>query len=334
MPVTTNPDYPLTSEYRRKSERGSANAPLLVFIPGNPGLIDYYVTFLDIIADEHPELDILAISHAGYQTSGDFVAAGTTGERTFYDIEYQIDHKVKILKLEILQGHAEISILCHSMGGYIVQRMVRRLLKDPEVKDVVRFRFLGLICPTIVDIAKSLSGVYFSRLFSLLPLVQVSLLLLGFLQFVLPESVARMIIRKFIIARPALQDARLKQSWKNSLDATYKIFESKRIVYQALEMAKGELEEIHRDDDFNDWFFVDLPQQHGTKIWSFFAIKDYWVHDNTRDYILARYHDLENELVHFEIGDTDNGDVRAISHSFCIDQSVEFAAITCKALAL
>lgn len=332
MPITTNPNYPLTSEYHRESTIGSKNAPLLVFIPGNPGLIDYYITYLDLIAEQYPKYDVLAISHAGYQTSDDFVAAGNTGERTYYDIDYQVKHKVEILKEQILDGHTNISILCHSVGGYFTQRVVRALLKDDEVKDLVKIEFIGLICPTIVDIAKSQSGQYFGWLFSVLPLVQASIYFIAFLHLILPTAFARYIIRNFVIARPKLTDARLIESWNNSVDATHKIFLSKRIGYQALTMAKEELRVIHRDDEYNDWFFEELPQQYGTRIWSFFAHRDHWVHDNTRDYILSRYHDAENELVNFEVGDVDNEDASAITHSFCIDQSVEFAGITCKAL--
>lgn len=318
--------------YQRLSAKHSDNSPLLVFIPGNPGLIDYYITYLDIIAERHPEFDILAISHAGYQTSGDYLTDGNTGDQTYYDLDYQVAHKVNILKEQILNGHTDLYFLCHSVGGYITQRVIRRLLKDKEVKDLVNVRFIGLICPTIVDIAKSQSGIYFTRLFSLLPLVQVCVLLITVLQWILPAAWARSIIRKFIIARPRLTDGKLKESWENSLDATFKIYLSKRIIRQTLTLAKEELEVIHRDDEYNDWFFLDLPQSHGTKIWSFFAILDYWVHDNTRDYILSRYHDLENELVHFQVGDLDNDEVKAITHSFCIDQSVEFAEITSNVL--
>lgn len=332
MPITTNPDHPLTSIYLRLSASHNARSPLLVFIPGNPGLIDYYITYLDIISERHPEFDILAISHAGYQTSDNYLRAGNTGDQTYYDLDYQVDHKVQILKEQILKGHTELHFLCHSVGGYITQRVVRKLLKDSDVKDLVHVRFIGLICPTIVDIAKSQSGVYFTRLFSVLPLVQVCVFLITFLQLILPESWARLIIKNYIIARPRVTDARLRESWENSLDATFKIYLSHRIIRQTLTLAKEELETIHRDDDYNDWFFLDLPKSHGTRIWSFFAISDYWVHDNTRDYILSRYHDQENELVHFQVGDTDNGEVKAITHSFCIDQSVEFAEITSDAL--
>lgn len=331
MPITTNTRHPLTSEYHREPLVHSEDPPLLVFIPGNPGLIDYYTTFLDLVAEKHTQFEILAISHAGYQTSDDFVEAGNAGDQTFFDLEYQIDHKCKILKERLADRErpTELYFLCHSVGAHVMQRLVRRLLKDPGMRDKISIKFVGLICPTIVDIAKSESGVLFTRLFNLLPIIQLAVYLIAFLHWVLPKLVAMAIIR-LIIARPLLTDDRLNESYANSLEATYKIYQSKRIVKQALTLAQEELNVIHRDDDYNDWFFNTLPAQ-GIHIWSFFAMSDYWVHDNTRDYILARYHDSENRMLQFEVGD--DKDSRAITHSFCIDQSVEFAAIACRAIA-
>lgn len=333
MPFRTNAEYPLTSEYFQPPQNGSiANSPLLVFIPGNPGLIDYYFTFLDLVAADYPSFSVLAVSHAGYQTSGDYVKDGSGRDQTYYDMEYQIRHKCEILKKYILEGHEELYFLSHSVGGYITQRVVTRLLADSDVGGLVKIKFIGLICPTIVDIAKSQSGVIFTRMFNILPLVHTAVVLVAILQYILPESWARYIIRNYIIAKPQLTCDRLTESWNNSIEATFKIFKSRRIVKQALSFAKEELNTIHRDDKVNDHFFNELPAQHGIKVWCFFAAKDYWVHDNSRDYILSRYHDLENEWVRFEIGDTDSESQKAITHSFCIDQSVEFAEITARAM--
>lgn len=334
MSFNTNPALPLTSEYFIPSSGKAHTKKLLAFIPGNPGLIDYYTTYLGLLADRYPDFDILAVSHAGFQTSDNFVEAGRLEECNFFGLEYQVDHKYRILKERILAGHTELYLLCHSVGGYITQRVVKKLLDDEEVSSVVKIRFIGLICPTIVDLAKSHSGVAFGRLFSILPVVTAALWLIKILHWILPQPTARSIIRNFIIARPVLDGPKLVESWNNSVEATFKIYQSPRIVRQALTLAQEELSTIHKDDSFNDWFFKELPSSHGTILWSFFAFKDHWVHDNTRDYILSRYHDHDNSRVYFEVGDDSNENSYAITHSFCIDQSVEFAQITEKALGL
>lgn len=334
MSFKTNSNHPLTSEYYISSSSKIDSSKLLVFIPGNPGLIDYYVTYLGLLAESYPDFNILAISHAGFQTSDDFVKDGNLEECKFFGLDYQIDHKYLILKEQILAGNTELYFLCHSVGGYITQRVVKRLLQDKEIEPIVKIHFIGLICPTIVDLAKSHSGIAFGRLFSILPVVTAALWLLKILNWILPQSVARSIIRNFIIARPVLDSPQLVESWNNSVEATFKIYQSPRIVYQALTLAKEELSTIHRDDELNDWFFKELPASHGTIVWSFFAFKDHWVHDNTRDYILSRYYAHDNSRVYFEVGNATNEHSHAITHSFCIDQSVEFAQITQKALGL
>lgn len=212
-----------------------------------------------------------------------------------------------------------------------MQRVSKKLVYDKEYSQYVDIKFVGLICPTLVDIAKSLLGQYFTKLFNWLPLVHVAVYLIFVLQWILPNLVAEAIIRKYVIAKPALSDKDLIEAWNNAVNATFKIYDSTRIVRQTIVMAKEELNKIHRDDEVNDWFFKELPLT-GTKIWSFFTPFDYWVHDNSRDYILTRYHDALNEDVRFEVGENDTEEKKAINHSFCIDQSVEFAEITCAAL--
>lgn len=327
--IYTNKKYPLTSEYWIDSKISSPSSRLLVFIPGNPGLIDYYVTFMNAISDKYPQYDVLVIGHAGYQTSGDYVKDGAQpGHPEFYNLEYQVQHKVEILKKRVLQGHHNLSFLCHSVGCYVTQRVIQRLLKDKDIEDVVQIEFVGFICPTIVDIAKSESGVIFTKLFNILPVISIAVLFVRFLQLILTDSLARAIIKNYAIDTPVLNDEVLKEAHANAVDATFKIYKSTRIVRQALSLAREELNVIHRDDVFNDWFFNQFPQTSGAKIWCFFAYSDYWVHDNTRDYILGRYHDLENMRVRFQVGDGNKKDKKAIGHSFCVDQTAEFIQVT------
>lgn len=332
MSLTTCTTEPYTTLYHREPLHPSRNPPLLVFIPGNPGLIDYYTTYLDLIAKQHRHYEILAISHAGYQTSDDYERVSNDH---FYDLDYQVLHKCRVIRDHILATRGdqkvEVSFLCHSVGSYIMQRVAKRLVYDVEYNQIVNIKFVGLICPTIVDIAKSLLGQYFTSLFNWLPLVHVAVYLIVILQWILPDRAAESLIRNRIIAKPAQTDKDLAESWENAVTATKKIYKSKSIVRQTITMAKEELNQIHRDDEFNDWFFKELPTS-GAKLWCFFAPFDYWVHDNSRDYVLTRYHNALNENVRFEIGDAETDEKRAINHSFCIDQSVEFAEITCAVL--
>lgn len=336
MTFYTHPTQPLTSVFHREplvpQIAGSTDKQLLVFIPGNPGLIDYYTTYLEIIQKKYPTLELFNISHAGFQTTDNYIELGEGTPFEFYNLEFQINHKVEVLR-EFLSDRKEktqLFFLCHSVGAYISQRVVQSILADPELAAKVEVRFVGLICPTILDIHKSSSGVFLCRLLWLLPLVRVVLLLTSFLKLILSESTLKRIVHYKLNTKALRQENNpdAQDNMHNSVIATYNLVLSQRIIKQALTLAEEEMVEITQDDDTNDFFFKELPSKgYGVKIWSFFADLDYWVHDTSRDAILAKYHDPENKNLLFEIGH-----VGGITHSFCVDQNTEFAAITCAAL--
>lgn len=321
------PRQPHTTIYHREAPEPSNR--LLVFIPGNPGLIDFYTTYLDLVQQLYPSLELLAISQAGFDTTGDYLSKH---EWHYYDLEFQINHKFEVIRDFVGDRNVELVFLSHLMGSYLTQRVVKKLLEDEELSKRVSIKFIGLICPTIVDIAQSELGQIFTKLFAYLPIVQIAVVFATLLRWLLPTAVIHAIIDNLVIARPQLKTAPAVESWENSKLATYKIIQSDFIIKQALTLASEELTVIFKHEELNEWFF-DLTVTKGIHIWAFFANKDHWVHDSTRDYILANYHDAGNHRLNFEVGNVDSEGLHAITHSFCVDQSVEFAAITSKALA-
>lgn len=335
MAIQTYQETPLTTIYHKAPLQVSDTNQFLIFIPGNPGLIDFYTTYLDLVQKKYPTLEILAISQAGFQTSDDYLKAHKERPFRFYNLEYQIEHKLRIIKQFVNQSTADVTellFLSHSVGCYMTQRITKKLLKDPQLRGKVKIKFIGLITPTIVDIATSESGQLFTRLFDWLPAIQLVLFFVTILRFILPTAIVHKIIDHAVIAKPNLKSKDAIESWENSKLAAFKIFLSNSIIKQALTLAREELIEIHKHEEVNQWFFNELSQTTAVKIWSFFAIKDHWVHDSTRDYILSTYHDSENKNLKFELGNIDSEVSPAITHSFCVDQSVEFSEITCQAL--
>lgn len=333
MSFYTHPEQPLTSIFHKPALQPSTQ--VLVFIPGNPGLIDYYTTYLELVQKAYPTLEVFNISHAGFQTTDDFVSRGEQTAFEFYDLDFQVKHKVNIIS-ELVNSKwrqdptkVELFFLCHSVGSFVMQRVARALLQDSLLVAKMQIKFIGLICPTILDIKLLLSGVAFTRMFWLLPVIRIVLLLTSFLKLVLPDRKIESIIRYKLSHKTSgtTNDADSQANMKNSIVATHNLVLSQRIIRQALTLAEQEMEEISQHDEINDFFFKDMPIRHNVKVWSFFADADYWVHDNTRDAILAKYHDEDNKSVLFQLGDA--GD---ITHSFCIDQNKRFAHITCAAL--
>lgn len=281
-------------------------------------------------------MEVLAISHAGYQTSGDFVSDGEKHPFVYRNLDFQIQHKIDVIKDFVLREKTnkptELYFLCHSLGAFIAQRTIKGLLEDKEVAGNITIKFVGLLCPTVYDIAGSASGQKFVKMARFFDIVKFVVFLRALLTLLLPGSIIRYIIKSMVIAPPALVTEEASKNHQNAITATHAILKSKRIVQQALEMTKDEMRLIDTDTALNDWFFQTAPSEYGFKVWSFFAILDHWVSDDTRAKLLARYHDQANKNVVFDIGNDTNTESVAISHSFCVDKSVEFAEITAKAM--
>lgn len=298
------------------------NISIFVLIPGNPGLVEFYITYLDLIQQSFKDFEILALGHAGYEPPN--------GPFNSYSLDFQIEDKVEKLKSKInnCEKHVDIYFLSHSVGSYITQRIVEKLINDKKFRDQADIKFIGLICPTIYDIAKSDSGRRFVALLTHIPIVAITLYLISFLNLILTDSTAKWIIRHFFIAKPKLQDETSLSSWENSVQGAFKIYKSPTIVEQTLTLASEEMTCINLDDTINDWFFKEFPVKNQTKVWAFFANEDYWVHKSTRDHLLKLYHNLNVPNLYFDVGDIHDG----IGHSFCVDQSVEFSEITVRTL--
>lgn len=314
MSLETLASYPLTSVYHKPPIKPSPKQDVLLFIPGNPGLVEYYITYLNLIQAKHPTFEIYCISHAGYQTTDNFLNEGAK-RYPIYNLEFQVNHKLEIIN-DIVEKDANVYIMAHSVGAYITQRLVKQL------QDKVTIKFIGLICPTVINIKESLSGQKLVMLLRFLPVVQLALIFSFLLSFI-PDEGVKWIFRNLIFSKPKLDTRDASEALDNSIVASTKLVKSSRIVKQALTMAVEEMEMILDDDEINDWFFKDLTAK-GTKIWVYFAFQDHWVHDSTREYILSKYHDELNHNLSFQLGKVDDG----ITHSFCVDQSVEFSEIT------
>lgn len=333
MSLETYPHKPLTTVYRKPAIKSDSNAKsVLVFIPGNPGLIEFYMTYLNTIQLQHPQFEIFGIGHAGYQTT-DNILHEKPKTCDYYDINYQIEHKYDIIKKYILDNYdedegnkVEIFFLAHSMGAYVVQRVTKKLLDCQILYDKFEIKFTGLICPTIMDISKSSNGVTFTKLFNYLPLITILVLISKVFSFFLTDSSLKRIIRNKYISnehkplkgKTPEQELIIQESLDNSVTAIFDIFKSERIIRQSLLLAQDELKEIGTLQDFNDWYFSNVKN-----VWSYYAISDHWVGDPTRDYLIRRYHNPKNNQI-FDVGK----ELDAISHSFCVHKSVEFAEIT------
>lgn len=137
-----------TSVLHIKPKAASPLSPLFVWIPGNPGIVQYYKEFLTKLHEKHESWEILAISHAGMAIEDPELQSRRA---TIYTLEDQIQHKVEIIN-QFSRENRLLVIMGHSVGAYMAQHVI---MDENLVGKVIK---LGLITPTIVDIHLSQKG--------------------------------------------------------------------------------------------------------------------------------------------------------------------------------
>lgn len=163
------------------SQDDSFSAPqrdrlVLLFIPGNPGVIEFYREYLHclfaLISQHEPNLDIMAVQHAGHGTvpsttefdhiiSTEYLSDkelfirrnGMKGDSLFgyghgcYTLKEQVDHKCALIDEVLCTEGTRLVLIGHSVGAYMAVECMKRFEEDVEF-------FLGLF-PTIENIGKS-----------------------------------------------------------------------------------------------------------------------------------------------------------------------------------
>jgi alpha-beta hydrolase superfamily lysophospholipase len=152
--------------------------PLLVFmITGNPGLIEYYRTFLtlcfDSLRNNYPDhhIKVAGTSLRGFGVQGnDHHHLANDNAEGPYDLEQQIEHIGQMLERTI-ESHTQhgsspkVVLMGHSVGSYILLEVLRRRKQSPSTQQLSNdAKVIGGIClfPTVTHIAKSPSGKKFS----------------------------------------------------------------------------------------------------------------------------------------------------------------------------
>lgn len=152
---------------------------LLFFITGNPGLIEYYRTFLTLcfnsLRKKHSarRIKITGTSLRGFEVQNQHnnTPGSPDSAKGPYDLEQQIEYIGQVLDAAIedvtAQGTgAEVILMGHSVGSYILLEVLRRRKQRASVEEgfTSNAKVIAGIClfPTVTHIAKSPSGKKFS----------------------------------------------------------------------------------------------------------------------------------------------------------------------------
>ncbi|XP_077394567.1 lipid droplet-associated hydrolase isoform X2 [Festucalex cinctus] len=108
----------------------SGQKVLVLVIPGNPGLVGFYRTFIQTLYDlfgcHHP---VWAVSHAGHcmpPASMEMVEdADSTVDRDTFGLNGQIEHKLAFLRKHVPK-ETNLILVGHSIGCYIILEIMKR----------------------------------------------------------------------------------------------------------------------------------------------------------------------------------------------------------------
>lgn len=293
---------------------------LIYFIPGNPGLVEYYRRFLqklhDILSQSLPKerIHVYGASHDGFEFLEE---TKQRHNRQNHPPPYSLSEEVEgviskvskraryVAKLNP-EVKTEVILIGHSVGSYMLLETVTAYQKNFPDREI--YNIIGGVClfPTIIDMFRSEKGRVFRWI---LPIPGLGLFLTGIirlLQWFAPKMLSAL--------------ARKHTPGTEGADVTEALMRSECGARQVLHMARNELDEIRHDKwhPANLWGVLDHEgdgegeetslmdgtdfsrfangsdsfggEKSRTKLLFLWGDKDYWVHDETRDGVIAKRH--------------------------------------------
>lgn len=324
-------------------KKSASRIYLVYFLTGNPGLIEYYRTFLthlygllshNTASDRAVEFHVFGRSLSGFQVDRADIKTLKWRKAPPYGLQDQIRHAedeltelVEEIKSQGDGGAQDVRVILmgHSVGAYLALEIIRRLRAHGLAGDDFETRIVGAVVlfPTIVDIARSESGIKAAPFLKNASFATFIALLTSLLTCLLPTALLTTLLARFL-SLPA-----------DAAHTTAAFLQSPHGVHQALHLARDEMFQIDTDIwDEEIWGAPPdappTPHPHPRPALRFlFARQDPWVADATRDaLVLGRG---RPEGVGAGAGAQDWKPVMEVDqregwpHSFCIRHAVPVA---------
>ncbi|KIK70794.1 hypothetical protein GYMLUDRAFT_122109, partial [Collybiopsis luxurians FD-317 M1] len=248
---------------------------LIMFIPGNPGLSEFYIPFLSALYKSSISIVILAQSLLGHTEE----AGPTPSTDLFSQVAVAIE---TFDTLAQAYPDAKTIIIGHSVGCWIASQVLKA---RPDKVDS-----LFLLFPTITNILDTPNGHSLSWAFR--PPFPYFISKLSLLLRLLPPIVLSTVFREW----PETQ-----------LDVLRRLLQSPACIRACLHMAHEEMMTIRELD-------IDLLQTHRHRIHMYFAETDGWVGKN-KDLIVSSFDPGAIKVVHGEHGIPHAFCISSCSHS-------------------
>ncbi|XP_063298190.1 lipid droplet-associated hydrolase [Pelobates fuscus] len=278
-----------------KKTSGESPPKLLFFIiPGNPGIVGYYRTFMEsLYRGFNEKYPVWAISHAGHCSPPKGMDMTNDTEidpiEDIFGINGQIEHKLCFLKKNV-PVDTKLILIGHSIGCYIILEMMERAIDLKILQSILLF-------PTIERMAQSPQGKIMTPLLcNLRYVVYMPLYLLSFL----PESVQASLI-KFVLRG-------IKSVDEFSVTASLNLFRVD-CAANAMYMGGQEMMQVLERDNT-------IIQKNLSKIIFYYGANDNWCP-------VQYYEDIKKDFPEGNIWLCQRG----IRHAFVLDSSREMATM-------
>ena len=156
-------------------KKAASRTYIIYFVTGNPGLVEYYRTFLthlygllsqNTASNRDVEFQVYGRSLSGFEMNSAEIKTIKWRKDPPYGLQDQIRHSedelAELVEEAKDQGAKDVRVILlgHSVGAYISLEIIRRLRAHGMVGDDFETRVVGAIglFPTVVDIARSESG--------------------------------------------------------------------------------------------------------------------------------------------------------------------------------
>ncbi|XP_074608459.1 lipid droplet-associated hydrolase-like isoform X2 [Acropora palmata] len=272
---------------------------VIVVIPGNPGLVEFYDVFVTSLFNSlKGQWPIYAISHAGHSPTTEYPVNPfpkpsidkATAVKSFFPLTLneQIVHKNEFLKSHI-PPHSKIILIGHSIGAYIILNILKTCDRAADITKAI------LLFPTFERMAVSPSGRYVTpavRYFKWFAVSAVAVF------SVLPESVRRFLINWWLSDR--------KNLIIGSVESVLKLLTPQSII-GVVTMADNEMKEVVNRDDV-------VIEKNLDKFIFYYGVIDNWTPVSYYEDIRKRFPDGEIYLCQ-----------KNFQHAFVLESSHEVA---------
>jgi pimeloyl-ACP methyl ester carboxylesterase len=280
--------------HHEPGRKHAARTYIVYFITGNPGLIEYYRTFLthlyglltrNTASNRDVEFQVYGRSLSGFEMKSHEINTMKWHKIPPYGLQDQIRHAEDELA-DLVEdvsddGHRDVRVIVmgHSVGSYIALEIIRRLRAHGMAGEDYATRIIGGVAlfPTVMEIVRSESGQKAAPFLKNSNFAFFAAVVANFLTLLIPISLLATLI-KSLLGFP-----------DDAAHTTASFIKSPHGVQQALHMARDEMFQIDTDFWDDDIWGAAHPTEHKHErahLRFLFAKKDHWVADDTRDKLI------------------------------------------------